>query len=411
MCKSTPKLTIAVSSRALFDLEESHAVFETHGVEAYSKFQIERENDILKPGNAFLLVKKLLALKSTDKNSQVEVILVSRNNADTGLRVFHSINYYGLNITRAAFTNGQSPYKYIKPFNVDLFLSTDPNDVKAALDAGFASATIFPKVINSSLKNQRNEIFNENFDPTVRIAFDGDSVIFSDDAEKVFQTEGLDAFSASESESANTPLPGGPFKNFLAALHRIQSSYPADESPIITGLFTARAAPAHERVIKTLRAWNIRIDEAVFLGGFPKTAFLQTFDSDIYFDDQKSHTEIAKEHVATGHVPFGVANNNTVDDLSDQELEEMYYTNEHKVSKSDTDLDVDFLDADFFDESVDNLNPITEQLAKQTIQQTTPIPSKSKSNYFSGDEYLQEINLNETPKPKRLRSIIDHDEY
>ena len=250
------KLVVAISSRALFDLEESHEVFQQQGVEAYCRYQIEREDELLEPGVAFALVKKLLLLNEDSRDgARVEVVLISRNSADTGLRVFNSIQHYGLGITRAAFSGGESPFRYVQPFNAHLFLSADPQDVRRALEAGFAAATILP---SSVMVNPGDQL---------RIAFDGDAVLFADDAERVYQREGLDAFASSERAAAREPLPGGPFKNVLAALHRIQADYPADRVPIRTALFTARAAPAHERVVRTLRVWNIRIDEAVFLEG------------------------------------------------------------------------------------------------------------------------------------------------
>ena len=293
------KLVISISSRALFDLDESHDIYESHGVEAYSQYQIENEEKPLSPGAAFQLVKKLLALNSSKPDDPaVEVVLLSRNSADTGLRVFNSIKHYQLDITRAAFTSGQSPYRYVSAFASHLFLSTDPSDVRAALDDGFAAATILPR------KEKAKEGASD-----LRLAFDGDAVIFSDEAERIYKKQGLKAFTQNETSAADTPLAGGPFKNFLAALHRLQQEYPAESCPIRTALVTARSAPAHERVIKTLREWQIRIDEALFLGGMPKGEFLRSFEADVFFDDQSSHCDSAVEHVATGHVPHGISNN------------------------------------------------------------------------------------------------------
>ncbi len=295
--KQDNKLVVAISSRALFNLDESHEVFEQQGIEAYCKYQIEHEDDLLDPGVAFSLVRKLLVLNEKDpKDPRVEVILLSRNSADTGLRVFNSIRHHGLAITRAAFSGGESPYSYVSAFGTHLFLSANPEDVRKALDAGYAAAAIL----------RSNAGINES--DQLRIAFDGDAVLFSDEAEKVYKTNGLDAFTASEQASARTPLSDGPFQGFLAALHRIQAEFDPGESPIRTALVTARAAPAHERVIRTLRAWNIRIDEALFLGGLDKGEFLKAFGADIFFDDQQGHCESASRHVATGHVPHGVAN-------------------------------------------------------------------------------------------------------
>lgn len=293
------KMVVAISSRALFDLQQSHRVFEEQGVEAYCKYQIERENQLLEPGAAFPLVQKLLKLNELgEPRERVEVILLSRNSADTGLRVFNSIQAHGLPITRAAFTSGNTPFRYIEPFGADVFLSSDPTDVANTLEAGVAAATMLP---SSGSRDSPNE-------GKLCIAFDGDAVVFSDEAEIVFKQHGLVAFAKHEVAAAKKPLPGGPFRNMLAALHQIQSEFPADESPIRTAIVTARAAPAHERVIRTLRAWNIRIDEAVFLGGLEKGEFLKTFGADIFFDDQHGHCDSASQHVPTGHVPHGVAN-------------------------------------------------------------------------------------------------------
>ena len=293
------KLVVAISSRALFDLQESHRMFEEQGIEAYCQFKVEHENEPLDKGAAFPRVKKLLQLnKLGEPRERVEVILLSRNSADTGLRIFNSIQAHNLPITRAAFTNGGSPFRYVKPFGADVFLSSNPGDVANTLDTGFAAATMLPSAAAKDTENQDK----------LCIAFDGDAVVFSDEAEQVYQQNGLDAFADHEVKEAKRPLPGGPFRNMLAALHSIQAEFPVDESPIRTAIVTARSAPAHERVIRTLRAWDIRIDEAVFLGGLPKGEFLKTFGADIFFDDQQGHCESAREHVPTGHVPHGVSN-------------------------------------------------------------------------------------------------------
>lgn len=296
---ASPRLVIAISSRALFDLEESHRMFIERGLEAYSRYQIEHEEDVLSPGVAFALVKKLSHLNQSGHPKDVEVILLSHNSADTGLRIFNSIQHYGLGIERAAFTNGAAPWRYVEPFSADLFLSAESADVVQALDKGYAAAAIVPSHTQGDTREE------------LRIAFDGDAVLFSDEAERIYQEQGLEAFARSEQAQAREPLSGGPFKNFLAALQRIQADYAPDQSPIRTALVTARSAPAHERVIRTLRAWNIRIDEALFLGGLPKGAFLKTFGADIFFDDQKGHVEAAASYVATGHVPHGVINRDT----------------------------------------------------------------------------------------------------
>jgi len=291
------KLVVAVSSRALFDLDESHKVFETEGTEAYCQYQITHEDEILQPGYGFALVKKFLALNEHRHDGPlVEIILLSQNSADTGLRIFNSIDHHKLNISRAAFTSGVSPYSYMSAFGAHLFLSANADDVVKTLDAGFAAATIMS---GSSIAHHGSQL---------RIAFDGDSVLFSDESERIYQEHGLAKFAENERAEAKKPLPGGPFKDFLARLHQIQKQFEPDRAPIRTALVTARAAPAHERVVRTLRAWGIRIDEALFLGGMPKGEFLRAFGADIFFDDQQGHCESAAAHVAAAHVPHGIVN-------------------------------------------------------------------------------------------------------
>jgi 5'-nucleotidase len=278
-------------------MRESHEIYETQGVAAYSKYQREHEDDILEPGEAFPLVTKLLRInEKLGGEPRVEVILLSRNSADTGLRVFNSIAHHGLNITRAAFSGGNSPYRYVSAFACHLFLSTNAQDVRSALDSGMAAATLLPSQKSISESDE------------LRFAFDGDAVLFSDASERIFKERGLDAFTANEKAEARMPLDAGPFKKFLQTLHSLQAEFPIDECPIRTALVTARAAPAHERVVRTLREWGIRIDESLFLGGLSKGDFLKSFGADVFFDDQQVHCSSASEHVATGHVPHGVAN-------------------------------------------------------------------------------------------------------
>lgn len=295
--ESVERLVVAISSRALFDMGESHAIFEREGLGRYAEYQVERENEPLPPGVAFPLAKKLLALNADGMDHPgVEVILLSRNSADTGLRIFNTIEHYGLNIERAAFTNGSSPYRYMSAYGANLLLSTNAADVRSALAAGHAAATILPGASSGRDSGQ------------LRIAFDGDAVIFGDEAERIYQAQGLDAFAHSERAAANQPLSGGPFRPVLEALHKIQSAYPIEDNPIRTALVTARSAPAHKRVVLTLREWGIRIDEALFLGGRPKGEFLEIFGADIFFDDQQMHIDSARRHVAAAHVPSGVVN-------------------------------------------------------------------------------------------------------
>ena len=296
---SDGKLIVAISSRALFDLEESNNVFEEQGIEAYRRYQLEHEDELIMPGIAFPLVQKLLALNAIKpERPRVEVILLSRNTADTGLRIMNSIEHHRLAISRAAFTGGENTYPYVPAFDAHLFLSANPQDVRKALEAGHAAATILPSAVVTPM----------GASDELRIAFDGDAVLFSDEAERVYKRDGLQAFTAAEVGSAREPLSGGPFKNFLSALQRIQAEFPPERALIRTALVTARSAPAHERVVRTLRAWEIRIDEALFLGGLDKGPFLRAFGADIFFDDQRGHVESAQRHVAAGHVPYGIAN-------------------------------------------------------------------------------------------------------
>ncbi|MGF6493494.1 5'-nucleotidase [Luteibacter sp. 621] len=291
------RLVVAISSRALFDMGSSHELFEREGLDAYRSFQIEHEDELLKPGVAFPLVQKLLDLnKLSGDVPAVEVILLSRNSGDTGLRIFNAIQHYGLEISRAAFTSGAPTSDYIAPFKADLFLSANAEDVGRALRAGVAAATILPSTAPPRSTEQ------------LRIAFDGDAVIFGDEGERVSREQGLDAFHRNETEMWAEPLSGGPFRGFLSALHRLQAAFPAETSPIRTALVTARSAPAHKRVILTLRRWGVRIDEALFLGGRDKGPFLDAFGADIFFDDSPANVESARRVVATGHVPHGVSN-------------------------------------------------------------------------------------------------------
>ncbi|MAV74942.1 MAG: 5'-nucleotidase [Cellvibrionales bacterium TMED21] len=291
------KLVIAISSRALFDLDEEHEVYESQGLAAYSQYQIDHEDTPLAKGQAFPLASKLLALNDQLEDPLgVEIVLLSRNSADTGLRIFNSIEHYGLPITRAAFCGGEPPWRYIQAFGCHLFLSSESADVRKALDNNVAAATLVSRPLDGPARDD------------IRFAFDGDAVIFSDEAEQIFKAEGLKAFTESEVAQRNEPLSGGPFKNFLSALHALQRAFPESQSPIRTALVTARSAPAHERVIRTLRAWDIRLNESIFLGGLPKVEFLRAYDADVFFDDQQSHCNLAADHIATGHVPHGVAN-------------------------------------------------------------------------------------------------------
>ena len=299
------QLVVAISSRALFDFEEENRVFEASDDRAYMRLQLDRLDRAARAGVAFSLVNKLLAFNpgappgpaGALPQQRVEVVILSRNDPVSGMRVFRSAQHYGLPIQRGVFTRGQSPWRYLKPLNANLFLSTNEADVRSALNAGVPAARVYPNSARASSAHP-----NE-----VRIAFDGDAVLFSDEAERVYQRAGLDAFQAHERDQAATPLPAGPFKPLLLALQRLQHE-PASSMRIRTALVTARSAPAHERAIRTLMDWNIEVDEAMFLGGLPKGEFLREFEPDFFFDDQTGHIENAAEHVPSGHVASGVRN-------------------------------------------------------------------------------------------------------
>ena len=290
------QLVVAISSRALFDFEEENLLFEQGDDRAYMKLQLDRLDEPAKPGVAFSLVRKLLAFNNADAQ-RVEVVILSRNDPVSGMRVFRSAQHYGLPIQRGSFTRGQPPWRYLRPLNANLFLSTHLSDVRAALDAGVPAAQVYP----------HSALASEAHPHEVRIAFDGDAVLFSDEAERVFQAQGLSAFQKHESDRAGQPLLAGPFKPMLQALQQLQQAgTPAMR--IRTALVTARSAPAHERAIRTLMDWNIEVDEAMFLGGLPKGEFLREFEPDFFFDDQTGHIESAALHVPSGHVASGVSN-------------------------------------------------------------------------------------------------------
>ena len=289
-------LVIGISSRALFNLEEENKIFEQQGVKAYEEYQIQHEKDILQEGSAFPLIKAFLDLNNKDQGRLVEVIIMSRNNPNTSFRIFNSIANYGLDITRAALTSGAEIAPYLKAFKTDLFLSANAQDVQAAINSGIASGRILTGVAHADSSQKVDQI---------RIAFDGDAVLFSAESEKIYQKDGMQAFAEHEKENADTPMGKGPFANFLTNLSRVQELFmDTGTQPIRTALVTSRNAPAHERAIKTLRNWRVRIDEAFFLGGVSKTEVLAAFGAHIFFDDQDVHTEPASVVVPSATVPY-----------------------------------------------------------------------------------------------------------
>ena len=290
-------LVIGISSRALFNLEEENAVFEEHGLNAYAEYQRQHEKDVLLPGPAFQLVKAFLNLNQLSKDARtVEVIIMSRNSPETSLRIFHSIEHYGLDITRAALLSGAEVAPYLKAFKTDLFLSAYAPDVKQAVDNGVAAGMI----LTGKQHANSNEAIGQ-----IRIAFDGDAVLFSAEAERVFKQRGIDAFNEHEQSNVDKPLQKGPFANFLKTLSNLQNIYKTQEqAPIRTALVTSRSVPAHERAIKTLRGWGVRVDEAFFLGGVQKKDILASFGAHIFFDDQHAHADPASEVVPSAVVPY-----------------------------------------------------------------------------------------------------------
>lgn len=293
------RLVVAISSRALFDFEEENRTFEQGNDHTYTELQLSRLTEPALPGVAFSLVKKLLAFNRD--RPRVAVVILSRNDPASGMRVFRSAEHYGLTIERGVFTRGESPWRYLRPLGAHLFLSANDADVRSALAAGVPAARVLPDAKRASA----------NHPDELRIAFDGDAVLFSDEAEQVFQRDGLDAFQRHERELAQSPLPPGPFKPLLDALHRLRQSTPATGMHLRTALVTARGAPAHERAVRTLMAWQVDVDEAMFLGGWTKGPFLAEFEPDFFFDDQTGHVEKAASHVPSGHVNTGVANAST----------------------------------------------------------------------------------------------------
>ena len=290
------QLVVAISSRALFDFEEENQLFEAGDDRAYMELQQQRLDLPAKPGVAFSLVNKLLGFNQSGRN-RVEVVVLSRNDPVSGMRVFRSAAHYGLAIQRGVFTRGESPWRYLAPLKAQLFLSANDADVRSALAAGVAAARVFPESAQASSAHPDE----------VRVAFDGDAVLFSDEAEQVFQRDGLDAFQAHETARARLPLAAGPFKPVLEALHQWQQQ-PSERMKIRTALVTARSAPAHERAIRTLMDWQIGIDTAMFLGGLAKGKFLREFEPDFFFDDQAGHITNASVHVPSGHVASGISN-------------------------------------------------------------------------------------------------------
>lgn len=295
LCVSDLPLVIGVSTRALFDLEEEHEVFEKEGVLAYSELQRQRENIVLKPGAAFEVARRLLALNPKDAPKLVEIVVLSKNSPDLSLRAFNSFKHYGLSITRGSFTSGRPLAPFVTAWGVDLFLSNDTPDVRAAITGRTAAARLAraPAQLHDGPSNE------------VRFAFDGDAVIFSEESDEIYKKHGLERFLQHETKNARVPMNRGPFGNFLVKLSRIRELYmrPDGISRVRIAIVTARNAPSHERVVHTLRAWGTPADEAHFVGAHEKGPILGATGAHIFFDDQEKHVLSASGIVAAGLVP------------------------------------------------------------------------------------------------------------
>jgi 5'-nucleotidase len=312
------KLVVAVASSALFDLTDSDRIFREHGEDKYRAYQRDHENEVLKPGVAFPLIRRLLGVNGDDDDDKpVEVVLLSRNDPDTGLRVLKSIQTYDLDISRAVFVKGRNPFVYMNALNACLFLSANEDDVKRAVQRGLPAGRVFP-----------TEFLDNQDEKELRIAFDFDGILADDTAEAFFQREGLERYLASEQEQADDPLVPGPLHRFLTEISVLQErelkrkeADPTYEPRIRVAIITARNAPAHERVVKSLRKWGIQVDEAFFLGGIEKRRILEEFKPHIFFDDQLRHVEGAARVSPSVHVPFGVSNNPTEEEVREAQVE------------------------------------------------------------------------------------------
>ena len=300
------KLVIGVASSALFDLAESHQVYLDSGPEEYRKYQEQNLDVILGKGVAFPFIRRFLNInKCFPRQTPVEVVLFSRNSPETGLRVMRSIAHYGLDISRAAFMTGQSPYTYLPAFNASLFLSANEDDVRKAIDAGYPAGLVLP-----------SKISDDDDDIELRVAFDFDGVLADDESETVFKHDGLDRFHAHETEHMAVPHQPGPLADMFQKLalmqrleERMQKRDPAYRKVLRIAIITARSAPSHERVVTTLKSWGVSANETFFLGGMNKTRVLEVFKPHIFFDDQMTHLSSAPGGtIPMVHVPFGVAN-------------------------------------------------------------------------------------------------------
>lgn len=297
------KLVVAIASSALFDLTESDRIFREQGTEAYRQYQRDHEDDTLQPGVAFPFIKRLMGLNAGDQDF-VQVVLLSKNDPDTGLRVSKSIEAHGIEIIRMAFLRGSPPHRYIKPYKVSLFLSANPVDVKECVMHGHPAGLVL-----------ETDHTDDPSDEQLRIAFDFDGVLIDDEAERVYQEDGINGFRSSEQEKALQPHTPGPMAELLRKISEIQRQEIAKheqeqdyEPRIRVAIITSRDANALVRMVTTLRHWNISVDETHLLGGVEKKDVIETFAPHIFFDDQRIHLDALKKIAPAVHVPFGVGN-------------------------------------------------------------------------------------------------------
>jgi len=306
-------LVVGISATALFDLGEADKLFREQlainvekAVVEYRRYMLERENEPLEAGTGMPLIKALLELNKFQKIEDaktiaepplVEVVVMSRNSPETGVRVFNTIRKIGLKISRHAFTGGESVADYIEAFDVDLFLTTNIKDAQKVIDSGKCAVALLkePPIETTELPSDQ-----------VRIAFDGDAVLFDESSELLFKSKGLDEFQQNEDMQQHVPMLEGPYASFLQKLAKLQSRLPFGQelSPVRLAIVTARSAPAEMRVINTLRHWGVYVNEVFFLGGLSKAAILKAFKPHIFFDDQDLHIEHASKVVPSGKVPY-----------------------------------------------------------------------------------------------------------
>ena len=310
-------LVVGVASSALFDLDASDAVFRRDGEQKYREYQRDHLDDALGPGVAFPFIRRLLALNDLSRDERlVEVVVLSRNDPETGLRVMRSVERHGLDITRAIFMQGRSPYRFMEPLRMSLFLSANEADVREAIRMGFAAGRVVGRATDDGSAADDGSAVDDDGGTDLRIAFDFDGVLADDSSERIYQEGTLEAYQANESALADVPLPKGPLAAFLEKINHIQriedAKHDADpggyERRVRVAVVTARSAPAHERAINSIHQWGLRVNDAFFLGGIDKGPVLGVLQPHIFFDDQRRHVDTASRSTPSVHIPFGELN-------------------------------------------------------------------------------------------------------